>query len=111
METLNIATLRRAIESRDGASLAGFYRDDAVMHIIDQNNPPGAPYEIRGRDAIATYYDDVCGRTMTHRVDFGIAQGDRLAFTQTCKYPDGKRVFCSTTLELLGGKIARQVAI
>jgi hypothetical protein len=45
METLNIASIRRAIESRDGASLAGFYRDDAVMHIIDQNNPPGAPHD------------------------------------------------------------------
>ena len=48
---------------------------------------------------------------MTHRVDSGIVEGDRLAFTQTCTYPDGKRVFCSASLELLGGKIVRQTSI
>ena len=48
---------------------------------------------------------------MTHRVNSGITEGDRVAFTQTCTYPDGKKVFCSATLELTGGKIARQVSI
>ena len=93
MEALTIPSLRQAIESRDGTTLAGFYLDDAVLRVIDQDNPPGAPQEITGRDAIAAYYADVCGRTMTHRVNFGIADGDRVAFTQTCTYPDGKRVF------------------
>jgi hypothetical protein len=48
---------------------------------------------------------------MTHRVDTAVAEGDRLAFTQTCTYPDGKRVYCAATLELVGGRIARQTAI
>jgi hypothetical protein len=111
MAELTIPALRRAIESRDGESLAGFYRDDAVLRIIDQHNPPGSPQEIKGRDAISGYYADVCGRTMTHRVNIGITEGDRVAFTQTCTYPDGKRVFCSATLELVGGKIARQTSV
>ncbi len=111
MATLGIPALRQAIESRDGDSLAGFYADDAVLRIIDHDNPPASPHEIKGRDAIAAYYADVCGRTMTHRVNLGIAEGDKLAFTQTCTYPDGKRVFCSATLELVGGKIARQVSV
>ena len=111
MEMLTVPSLRQAIESRDGTTLAGFYRDDAVLRIIDQNNPPAAPQEIAGRDAIAAYYADVCGRTMTHRMTFGIADSDRVAFTQTCTYPDGKRVFCSATLELVGGKVARQTSV
>lgn len=111
MDAVTIPALRQAIESRDGATLATFYTDDASLKVIDQNNPPSHPLEIRGSAAISTYYDDVCGRTMTHRVDSGIAQGDRLAFTQTCTYPDGKRVFCAATLELLHGKIKRQVSI
>ena len=111
MEMFTVPALRRAIESRDGDTLAGFYRDDAVLRIIDQNNPPSTPQEIKGRDAIVAYYADVCGRTMTHRVEFGIADGDRVAFTQTCTYPDGLRVFCSATLELIGGQIARQTSI
>ena len=111
MQAVSIPSLRKAIEGRDGAALAGFYADDAVLRIVDQDHPPSRPLEIRGHTAIAAYFDDVCGRTMTHDVAFGIAEGDKLAFTQACTYPDGKRVFCSTTLEMAGGKIARQVAV
>jgi ketosteroid isomerase-like protein len=87
MATLTVPALRRAIETRDGTTLAGFYTDDAVLRIVDQMNPPSRPSEIKGRDAIAAYYDDVC------------------------TYPDGKRVYCAATLELVGGRIARQTAI
>lgn len=111
MTTLTVPTLRQAIESRDGATLAGFYTDDATLRIIDQLNPPSQPQEIKGRAAITAYYDDVCGRVMTHRLDSGILEGDRLAFTQTCTYPDGKRVYCAATIELLNGQIARQISI
>jgi ketosteroid isomerase-like protein len=111
MDTLSIPALRRAIESRDGATLAGFYADDAVLRIVDQLHPPSDPLEIKGGQAIAAYFDDVCGRTMTHAVDFGVAEGDRLAFLQNCTYPDGKRVCCAATLELRNGKIVRQVAV
>jgi ketosteroid isomerase-like protein len=111
MAALSIPALRQAIETRDGATLAGFYHDDAELQIIDAMSPPSAPTEIKGKDAIAAYYNDVCGRTMTHRLNTGITEGDRVAFTQTCTYPDGKKVFCVATLELVGGKIARQVSI
>jgi hypothetical protein len=111
METLSIPALRRAVEGRDGRALASFYASDAVLRIVDAVNPPSRPLEIKGHDAIAAYYTDVCGRAMTHRVEFGITEGDRLAFTQDCTYPDGKRVFCSATLDLAGGKIVRQLAV
>jgi len=111
MIEITVPTLRKAIEGRDGKTLAGFYADDAVMRIIDQQNPPSRPHEIKGRAAIAAYYDDVCGRAMTHRVDTGIAADDKLAFTQTCTYPDGKHVFCSSNLELNNGKVVRQTSI
>jgi ketosteroid isomerase-like protein len=111
MATVTIPTLRRAIEARDGETLASLYADDAVLRIVDQEHPPSRPNEINGRDAIAAYYADVCGRTMTHRVDAAVADGDRLAFTQTCTYPDGKRVCFATMLELVGGTIVRQTAI
>jgi len=111
MDAPNITALRRAIEGRDAATLASFYAPDAVLRIIDQNHPPSGPMEVRGKDAITAYYDDVCGRAMIHQVEFGVAEGDRLAFTQGCAYPDGKRVFCSATVELVDGKIMRQTAV
>jgi hypothetical protein len=111
METLSIPALRRAVEGRDGRTLASFYTDNAVLCIIDAVHPPSQPLEIKGHDAITAYYDDVCSRAITHKVSFGITDGDRLAFTQDCTYPYGKRVFCSATLEIDSGKIARQVAV
>jgi SnoaL-like domain len=105
---ITISDLRSAIEGRSARSLSAFYADDAVMKIIDRDNPPSRPREIKGRAAIAAYYDDVCSRAMTHKVESGVAEGDRLAFTQACSYPDGTRVFCSAMIELRGGKIARQ---
>ena len=72
METINLKSLSRAIETRDGATLGGFYADDAVLLIIDQLNPPNQPREIKGHAAVTEYFNDVCGRAMTHRVENGM---------------------------------------
>lgn len=48
---------------------------------------------------------------MTHKVDTTIADGDNLAFTQACDYPDGTKVFCAAMLELKDGQIARQTVV
>jgi ketosteroid isomerase-like protein len=106
-----IDDLRSAIESRDAAGLIALYADDAVMRIIDRDNPPSRPRELRGRDAIAAFYDDVCSRVMTHKVENGVTDGRCVAFTQACAYPDGTRVFCSAMIELAGGRIARQTNV
>jgi len=105
------AAIKRAIETRDGHMLAEFYADDAVLGIVDHNNPPSRPREVKGRSAIATFWDDICGRVMTHKVETTIADGNRLAFTQSCTYPDGATVFCVAVLELKGGKIAKQTVV
>lgn len=105
------AAIKRAIEGRDGRALASFYADHAVTRIVDRNNPPSKPREIKGRGAIATFWDDICSRTMTHRVDITIADGDRMAFTQACTYPDGAKVFCIALLKLENGLIVDQTVV
>jgi ketosteroid isomerase-like protein len=105
------AAIKRAIEERDGPTLAGFYADDAVLRIIDCNNPPSRPREVKGRSAIGTFWDDICSRAMTHKVETTITDGDRLAFTQACAYPGGAKVFCVAMLELKGDKIAHQTVV
>jgi ketosteroid isomerase-like protein len=105
------AAIKRAIEGRDGRALAGFYADDAVVRVIDRNNPPSRPREVKGRTAIATFWDDICSRAMTHKVDTSIAEGDRLAFTQACTYPDGAKVFCMAVVDLKDGRIAHQTVV
>ena len=108
---VTIAGLKRAIEARDGKALASFYADNAEMRIVDRNNPPSKPRKVKGKAAIAAFHDDVCSRAMTHKVETGVTDADRLAFVQSCAYPDGTKVLCSTMLELKGGKIVRQTVV
>ena len=103
--------IKRAIEGRDGRMLASFYSDDAMLRVIDRNNPPSKPREVKGKSAIATFWDDICSRAMIHKVDTSIAEGNRLAFTQACAYPDGAKVFCVALIELKDGKIAQQTVV
>jgi hypothetical protein len=91
--------------------LASFYTEDAVLRVIDRNNPPSKPREVKGKSAISTFWDDICSRAMTHKVDVSIAEGNRLAFTQACSYPDGAKVFCVAVVELTDGRIARQTVV
>ncbi len=47
------AAIKKAIEGRDGKLLSSFYADDALVRVIDRNNPPSKPREVRGRAASA----------------------------------------------------------
>ena len=109
--TISIDTLRAAIEGRDATALLGFYRPDAVLRIIDPDHPPSRPTELVGRTAIGGYLADTCGRDMTHRVEDVLTDGDRLVFSQTCRYPTGECVACQATLHLKDGAIARQTML
>jgi hypothetical protein len=111
LSAVSVADLKRAIEGRDAKALASFYDDNAVLRIIDRDNAPSQPREIKGKVAIAAYYQDVCGRAMTHRIESGLTDGKQLAFTQVCAYPEGGKVFCAAMLELKDGKIVRQTAV
>ena len=115
MTTLNqmasVAELKRAIEGHDAKALAALYADDALLRIIDHDNPPSKPRDLEGKQAIAAYYDDVCSRAMSHRIDSALASGESISFTQICTYPDGAKVFCAAMLETKDGKIVRQTAV
>ena len=108
---VTVAALKRAVEGRDAEALAQMYAEDAVMLVIDRDNPPSNPRRLTGKTAISGYFGDVCGRDMTHMIENGLAAGNRLAFTQSCTYADGSKVFCSAMLDLKGGKIAQQTVV
>ena len=107
----NSAIIKKAIEERDGKTLASFYADDAVLRVIDRNNPPSTPREVRGRTEITKFWDDICSRAMTHKVDTSIVEGDRMAFTEACVYPDGAKVFCVAVLDFKDDKITKQTVV
>ena len=109
-KSVTVAALKRAVEGRDAEALAAMYADNAVM-LGYHDNPPSNPRRLAGKAAISSYFSDVCGRDMAPLLETAIAAGNRLAFTQSCTYPDGTKLFCSAMLDLKGGKIAQQTVI
>lgn len=111
MTSITPGNLKLALEGRDASALIGFYDEDAVIHIIDRDHTPSAPMELRGKDQIARYYQDVCSRAMTHQLETAVADGEHMAFSESCAYPDGTKVFCTAMLDLDHGRIRNQVTV
>ena len=108
---LDFEDLRSAIEQLDAHRLISLYADDAEMYTVNRNTPPSSPEVRRGKEQIAQYLADVCGRAMTHRVENEVLGENRIAFNEACEYPDGAKVLAAMTLEVPGGKIVRQTAV
>lgn len=108
---LDFEAMRRAIEGKDAGVLIGLYDEDAEIQVVNRNATPSAPFVLRGREAIAGHCRDVCGRAMTHRIESEVVGEDRVAFNETCEYPDGARVLCAAMTEVKGGRIFRQVNV
>lgn len=103
--------MRRAVEGLDADLLLSLYADDASLRVVNKSATPSAPREIHGKEEIAGYLRDVCGRAMTHRIEREILGEDRVAFNEECEYPDGTKVLAATTLEVRDGKIVGQVNV
>jgi ketosteroid isomerase-like protein len=103
--------LRRGVEERDSGAMIGLYADDAEMQVVDRRSQPSSPQVLKGREQIAPYLDEVCGRDMAHRLERVVVDGDRAAFLESCAYPDGVRVLCAALLDLEDGRIVRQTCV
>ncbi|MDQ4129312.1 MAG: nuclear transport factor 2 family protein [Actinomycetota bacterium] len=108
---LDFEVLRQAIEGRDADTLVGLYADDAEVITVNRTTTPSSPNVVRGKEQIAGYLRDVCAREMTHRVENEVVGEGRVAFQETCEYPDGTRVLAAATAELRDGVIVRQVMV
>ena len=108
----DFGTLRRALEGSDAATLAGLYAEGAEMTIVDRNRPPSAPMRLTGKPAIAAFWQDVCGRDMTHTVGHEVLGPGRATFVEECAYPDGCHVMSAMTLDLSDdGRILRHLTV
>ena len=106
-----IDSIRKAVETRDAKSLKALYAANAVMTIIDSDNPPSKPRTIKGAKDIGSFLDDVYSRDMKHTLDHGIVDGKHLAFVEGCSYPDGTHVIASTMAELGPNGIVKQMTV
>ena len=109
---LDLETLYLGIESSDPDLLLGFYADDARLSIVNADAPHAFPFELRGKAEIGKHLRVAFGQEASHRVERDAAvDGDRVRFREACEYSDGGRVWVETTLEVLDGKIVRQVDV
>jgi ketosteroid isomerase-like protein len=108
---VNAVKVRTALETSDAQAIINLFADDAELLVLDHLHPPSNPQVYRGKEAIAGYWSDVCDRQMTHTVERIIHEGDTLAYSEACRYPDGTRVQCIAFLDLVNGKIARQLGV
>ncbi len=106
-----IAAIRHAIETSDAKNLKALYAPDAVLTIIDNDNPPSKPRTITGAKDIGIFIDDVYSRDMKHTLDYGVVDDKHLAFVEGCSYSDGTRVIASTTAELGADGIVKQTIV
>ncbi|MER6414370.1 nuclear transport factor 2 family protein [Streptomyces humidus] len=104
-------TLRRGIEGRTPTALLSLYADDAELRVVDHQAQPSHPRTLHGRDEIARMLDDVYSRDMTHKLEECVIQGDRAAYSESCRYPDGVRVLSESMITLRDGKIVEQTMI
>ena len=108
---LDFEALRHAAQRNDAEALANLYTEDAEVLIVNRETPPSSPHVLRGREQIAEFLRDVCGRDIKSRIEAEVIGEERIAFNEACQYPDGTRVLSATTLEVQDGKIARQVSV
>ena len=109
---LDFKALRRAIERWDLDLMLGFYAEDAELDIINAEARRTFAFELRGRAEIAKHLRAVFGQGASHRIEGEeVVDEDRVTFREACEYPDGNRVVVETTLEVLDGKIIRQVDV
>ncbi|MCW8381703.1 nuclear transport factor 2 family protein [Streptomyces justiciae] len=112
MGAFSTETLRQGIEGDKAANLLSLYADDAEIRIVDRNTQPSNPRVLHGRSEIGEMLEDVYSRDIkAHKLEKCIMQGDQVAYTESCEYSDGVRVFAESMITLRDGKIAEQIML
>ena len=104
-------TLRQGIEGQTAAALLSLYADNAELRVVDRTTQPSHPKVLHGRGEIGEMLNDVYSRDMTHKLEQCVVQDDQVAFSESCRYPDGVRVLAESMVSLKDGKIVEQTII
>jgi hypothetical protein len=103
------SSLHKGLEQRDVPTMLSLYDDDAELDIVDRNHTPSHPLRLKGKKELEQYFNDVLNRPLTHHIEDEVMAGDHLAYTDTCEYPDGSKVFTSAMATLKDSKIVHEV--
>ena len=104
-------SIHKGLEGSDLNALMSVYDDNAELELIDHDHPPSLPRLISGKEEIAEYFKAILDRPRSHHVEDEVMGDSHLAFTDSCEYPDGTRVFTSSMATLKKGRIVREVNV
>ncbi len=103
--------LHDGLERCDVNKIMALYDDNAELSIIDHDHPPSAPRVLSGKQAISDYFKDILSRPLSHHVDDVLLADSHMAFTDSCEYPDGSRVYTSSMATMKDGRIIKEVDV
>jgi RimJ/RimL family protein N-acetyltransferase len=110
--SLDLETLRRAVEDLDAELLASLYAEDAQASFVGPGAPPSSPYEQSGKQEIMETHCRVFEEDIRQHIENEVIGKDRVAFTIPAVYPEGKRELCAVFLDLdEEGKIICQTIV
>jgi mannose-6-phosphate isomerase-like protein (cupin superfamily) len=109
----DVGKLRSGIETKDAGAISSLYAPNARLTLVDRREQPTRPFQIAGKAAIREFIDKLCGMDMAHRVDQVVVSddGNRAAYLERCRFPDGRKMFTTAMLDLSGGRIASQMSL
>lgn len=104
----DLEAFSRALEQGDTGYQLSCYAPDAIVRIVDPDNPPSAPSTVWGAAAIGRWLLDGRIRDLGLYVTDQVDGGDRIAFSQRWHYQDGTEGQATSTAELQEGLIIAQ---
>jgi ketosteroid isomerase-like protein len=107
----NFPAFKDAFERKDASRWAAFYAEDAQWIEYKPSAPPRAPICMIGKAQIKEFIKAVSRSDLEIALADEVVCAERAAFSVTCTFPDGKRVYEQVIVHLRDGKVARQVDV
>jgi ketosteroid isomerase-like protein len=101
----------RAIESQDTDTQLAAYADDAVLTVIDPDNPPSSPHLVSGKDAISTWLRGSCESNTVQRTARMIDGAGQIAYTVEQLNLDGTHEIATSMADISDGLITAQQTV
>jgi ketosteroid isomerase-like protein len=110
-EVFNFQAYRLACETKDAASWIDFFADDAEWLEYRNQDPPSRPRRLSGKAEIREYVDWLAASPLARSIENELVGTDRVAFRIWTDLRAGLRVVEHVMLEIVDGKIHRQVDV
>jgi ketosteroid isomerase-like protein len=111
LKKFEFVAFKDAFERKDAARWVEFYAEDAQWIEYKPSAPPRAPIRMIGKSQIEEFVEAVSRSNLEITLADEVVGEERAAFSVTCTFPDGRRVYEQVIVQLEDAKIARQVDV